>query len=88
MTAIGRGHVVVDDLDVAEVGAGSAVGDVLVDRLVVAAGQHVQAAVLQRRLGDGEPDADDGAVRIEREVVAVLMPGLAPRAGVLEDELR
>ena len=49
--------------------------------------QHVQAPVLERRLGHGQPHTDDGSRGLEREVEAVLVPRLAPRAGVLEDEL-
>ena len=82
-----RRHVVVDDLDVAVVRVRPPVVDVLVDRLIVRAGQHLQATVLERRFGDGEPYAGDGPRRIEREVEGVLVPGLPPRARVLEDEL-
>ena len=52
-----RGHVVVDDLHVAVVRAGAGVGHVLVDRLAVRAGDHVEAPVLEGGRGDGQPDA-------------------------------
>ena len=85
---LGPVHVVVDDLDVAVVGPGAAVGDVLVDRVAVRAGHDVEAAVLERGLGDRQRHADDRPGRLEREVAAVLVPRLAPGPGVLEDELR
>ena len=87
-TGVLAAHVVVDDLGVAVVGAGPGVGDVLVHRLGVRSGEHVQAAVLEGGLGDRQPHPDDRAGRLEGEVVAVLVPGLAPGAPVLEDELR
>src|SRR5579862_1478055 len=71
-------HVVVDDLDVAVVRLRAAVGYVLVHRLAVRARQHGQASVLARGRRYREPDTDDWTRRIEREVVAVLVPRLAP----------
>ena len=85
---LGGGHVVVDDLEVAVVGAGPTVGHVGVHRFGLRPGQHVQAAVGEGRLGDGEPHPDDGPGRLEGKVERVLVPGLAPRARRLEDELR
>ena len=82
----GGRHVVIDDLDVAAHGVRSLIGHMGVHRLGVRSGQHPQTAVLDGRLGDGQPHADL-MIGGEGEVVGVLMPGLTERAGVLEDEL-
>ena len=86
-TGSAAAHVVVDDLEVAVVGARAAVRDVRVHRLGLRAGQHVEAPVDEGRLGHGQPDADDGPRRLEREVEGVLVPGLPPGTRRLEDEL-
>ena len=80
-------HVVIRDLDVAELRVRAAVGLDRVHRLALRAGQHPERSVLERRLGHREPHAHLRSA-VERKVVGILVPGLPERAGVLEDELR
>src|SRR5208337_682699 len=47
---------------------------------------HVQASIVERRLGDGQPDSDLRP-RAEGEVVRILMPRLSERAVIFENEL-
>ena len=84
---LGGREVHVDDLGVAEVGVGSLVRDVLVQPLPMRSGEHRERAVVGRRIGDREPHAHL-VIRFEREVQRVLVPRLADRTRVLEDELR
>ena len=80
-------ELVVDDLRVPEVGVGPLVGHVLVHRLALRSRHHRERPVRRRRRGDREPHAHL-VVGLEREVERVLVPRLAARARVLEDELR
>ena len=57
-----------------------------VHRLGMRSRHHVQASVVERRLGHRQPDADLRP-RAEREVVRILMPRLSERAVIFENEL-
>ena len=56
----GSRHVVIHDFHVAQVGAGAAVGHVLMDRLAMGSRQDPQATVFQGGLADGQPEPDLG----------------------------
>ena len=85
---LGGRHVVIDDLYVTMIGARALVQNMLMHRLCLAAWQNVQAAVSERCLGDRQPQADDRASGLERKIVRILVPWLAPGPRILEDELR
>src|ERR1700722_5732517 len=79
-------HVVIDDFCVAVLRMRAPVRHMLWRRLEMRAGHHMQASIVERSFGDGQPDSDLRP-RAEREVVRILMPRLSERAMIFENEL-